>query len=183
MEEPADLTTGDFEVLRTPAGGGLFARRALPEGRVLFGADDWTDPEERNSYVDLTPEEIESLPPESRTVFLRFAYNHDPRSVRGTLHPEATRHASNFINHSCEPNLVYDGRDNIVTRRDVARGEELTMDYGTYSFSFDHEFACRCGAATCRGRVTRDDWRTLVQVYRYGFPRFMHPAIREVLGD
>jgi hypothetical protein len=37
------------------------------------------------------------------------------------------------------------------------------MDYGTFSFSFDHEFNCTCGAWNCRGRVTRDDWRALVR--------------------
>ena len=34
-------------------------------------------------------------------------------------------------------------------------GEEIRMDYGTFSFSFDHEFDCRCGAPWCRGRVHR----------------------------
>jgi len=34
---------------------------------------------------------------------------------------------------------------------------------GTYSFSFDHEFTCTCGAWGCRGAVRRDDWKILVR--------------------
>ena len=28
----------------------------------------------------------------------------------------------------------------------ISAGEQIRMDYGTYSFSFDHDFTCRCGA-------------------------------------
>jgi hypothetical protein len=38
------------------------------------------------------------------------------------------------------------------------------MDYGTFSFSFDHDFTCRCGAWLCRGRVRRDDWTELLRL-------------------
>ena len=42
--------------------------------------------------------------------------------------------------------------------RDLHPGDELTFDYST---SEDHEqnWKCLCGAPTCRGRVTGDDWR------------------------
>ena len=48
----------------------------------------------------------------------------------------------NFMNHSCEPNLGYDGAGAILALRGISAGEEIRMDYGTYSFSFDHEFTC-----------------------------------------
>ncbi len=65
------------------------------------------------------------------------------------------RHPVNFINHSCEPNAGYDGADAIVALRRITAGEEICMDYGTFSFSFDHEFECTCGAWGCRGQVRR----------------------------
>jgi len=37
------------------------------------------------------------------------------------------------------------------------------MDYGTFTFSFDHEFDCRCGAPWCRRQVTGNDWRDLLR--------------------
>lgn len=42
--------------------------------------------------------------------------------------------------------------------RDIAAGEELTFDYATGDDD-DWEMECRCGAATCRGRATGQDWR------------------------
>lgn len=62
-----------------------------------------------------------------------------------------------FLNHSCDPNVGIQGQIVFVALRDVAAGEELTLDYGT----IDHDsepMACRCGAAGCRGLVTGQDW-------------------------
>ena len=56
--------------------------------------------------------------------------------------------------------------------RRISAGEEICMDYGTFSFSFDHEFTCRCGSPWCRGQVRRDDWRNLVRA-GLRLPRFM----------
>src|SRR5438552_13893376 len=63
-----------------------------------------------------------------------------------------------FLNHSCEPNVGVQGQIVFVALRDVAAGEELTLDYAM----IDHEaepMACRCGAAACRGVVSGQDWR------------------------
>ena len=59
-----------------------------------------------------------------------------------------------FINHSCEPNLVArisKGHIIYYSKRDIAKGEELTVDY---HFSPDVEkVPCACGAAACRGTI------------------------------
>ena len=72
-----------------------------------------------------------------------------------------------FLNHSCEPNVGVQGQIVFVAMRDVAAGEELTLDYGT----IDHDaepMACRCGAAACRGTITGDDWRRPDLQRKYG---------------
>ena len=72
-----------------------------------------------------------------------------------------------FLNHSCEPNVGVQGQIVFVALRDVAAGEELTIDYGT----LDHDaepMACRCGAATCRGTITGEDWRRHDLQQKYG---------------
>ncbi|MGB8646932.1 MAG: SET domain-containing protein-lysine N-methyltransferase [Anaerolineae bacterium] len=64
-----------------------------------------------------------------------------------------------FINHSCAPNcesLIEAGRVWIETIRNIARGEELSYDYqlerpGRYRQEYEQEYACHCGAPTCRG--------------------------------
>ena len=62
--------------------------------------------------------------------------------------------ASRFINHCCTPTCDYrieDGRVFIHAARDLAAGEELTIDY---SFAAEGErVPCRCGVPACRGRI------------------------------
>lgn len=59
-----------------------------------------------------------------------------------------------YINHSCDPNLVARVLKNHIlymSRRDIRQGEELTVDY-----HFDkkvEKVICRCGAAKCRGTI------------------------------
>src|SRR5262245_20990573 len=72
-----------------------------------------------------------------------------------------------FLNHSCEPNVGIQGRIVFVAMRDIAAGEELTLDYAT----IDHDtepMACRCGAESCRGVITGQDWRKPELRQKYG---------------
>jgi uncharacterized protein len=62
--------------------------------------------------------------------------------------------ATAFINHSCDPNLferVIRGRMLFFALRDIAPGEELTLNYG--ESHHNGRKRCRCGAATCRGAI------------------------------
>ena len=63
-----------------------------------------------------------------------------------------------YMNHSCAPNCGVRGSVVVVARRSIAPGEELTFDYGTTD-SDRWTLECACGATTCRGRMTGDDWR------------------------
>jgi SET domain-containing protein len=74
---------------------------------------------------------------------------------------------AHFANHSCDPNLWHDGPFVIVARRDIAAGEELTIDYGTSSGAPGFRMACACGSAECRGEVTSDDWAIRALQARY----------------
>src|SRR2546421_9511442 len=140
--EPVPL----YELRETVTGRGLFACRAIASGTHLFGEDDWSDEVERRSFSALSAEQFGKLTTPVRATFLRFAYNTAPGQITGTFHPERARHPVNFVNHSCEPNAGYDGAEAIVALRHISASEEICMDYGTFSFSFDHEFTCRCGS-------------------------------------
>ena len=72
-----------------------------------------------------------------------------------------------FLNHSCEPNVGVQGQIVFVAMRDVAAGEELTLDYGTIDYDAE-PIACRCGIAACRGVITGDDWRRPESQREYG---------------
>ena len=69
--------------------------------------------------------------------------------------------SAKWINHSCEPNLEADQIGNRVflnALRDIEPGEELFFDYGLVidarlTAKLKKEYACWCGAATCRGTM------------------------------
>ena len=59
-----------------------------------------------------------------------------------------------YTNHSCAPNAVLrirQGRVEFYAMRDVAPGEELTVNYG--ETHHEGRLACRCGAPGCVGRL------------------------------
>jgi hypothetical protein len=67
-----------------------------------------------------------------------------------------------YLNHSCDPNLWLEGRLNILARRRIFVGEEITVDYSTWEISEDWQLPqrCNCGVPTCRRTVTGSDWRS-----------------------
>jgi len=58
-----------------------------------------------------------------------------------------------LLNHSCQPNLRMVDRVTAVGARDIADGEELTVDYATLSVPGSWRLDCRCGSTNCRGRI------------------------------
>ena len=58
---------------------------------------------------------------------------------------------ADYVNHSCEPNCGIVGSVLLVTMRDVAAGEELTVGYGETHHR--GRLACRCGVPRCVGRL------------------------------
>jgi len=66
-----------------------------------------------------------------------------------------------YINHGCDPNCestIEDRRIFIEAIRTIQPGEELTYDYQigrdkSDPPNIDEVFACRCGAASCRGSM------------------------------
>jgi hypothetical protein len=83
-----------------------------------------------------------------------------------------------YTNHSCDPNLAIQGQIVLVAMRDVAPGEELTIDWATTDDG-EYEMRCRCGSGHCRGTVTGKDWmkRELQEKYRGWFCWFLQRKI------
>ncbi|YCK38629.1 SET domain-containing protein [Actinomadura sp. ATCC 39365] len=68
-------------------------------------------------------------------------------------------HPARYGNHSCEPTLWHTDATTLAARRQIAPGEELTIDYATHSGVATWSMTCHCATPTCRGAVTGDDWR------------------------
>lgn len=87
------------------------------------------------------------------------------------------------FNHSCDSNLWMQDAVTAVARRDIARGEELTLDEAL--ISDDPSFTmgpCRCRAAVCRGTVTGADWRLrrVQELYEGHFSPFLNQRIAKL---
>lgn len=72
-----------------------------------------------------------------------------------------------FLNHSCEPNAGVMGNIVFVAMRDIAPGEEITIDYAMIDDG-DFTLECRCGASSCRGTISGRDWTRPELQEKYG---------------
>lgn len=61
------------------------------------------------------------------------------------------------INHSCDPNAWLEGL-NVVARRSIRLGEEITVDYATLFNERMPSFDCDCGTPMCRGTIRGSDY-------------------------
>jgi uncharacterized protein len=74
----------------------------------------------------------------------------DKRAIDASLSSDPLR----FTNHSCRPNAVLrirQGRVEFYAMRDIAPGEELTVNYG--QTHHEGKLRCRCGAPGCVGAI------------------------------
>lgn len=138
-----------FEVRDSPVHGrGVFATRSIPAGTRLV---EYTGRRLRADEVDQRVQHPEDQ-------FHTFLF-----SLGSGDFIDAAQGGSDarFINHSCEPNcdrVEEEGRIFIEALHDIAAGEELNYDYSLQldveqTLSIQRAFACRCGAARCRGTL------------------------------
>jgi len=143
----------------THGGSGVFALRAIAAGETVSV---W------GGYV-LTLADLLALPLDDR----RYAVQID--EARFLFTPTALADGADLINHSCAPNLGFDGPITLVALRDIEPGEELTYDYAMADATPLLDMDCGCRAAGCRGRITSDDWRdpALQAAYRDRFSPYL----------
>jgi SET domain-containing protein len=117
---------------------GVYAAELIPAGRKV---------------IEYTGERISRRETKRRSELSKFTYlfTLDPY---WTIDGAAGGSGAEYVNHSCEPNLVsriVRGHILYVALRDIQPGEELTIDY---RFDKDVEkVVCRCGSVNCRGTI------------------------------
>ncbi|PRY14669.1 SET domain-containing protein [Kineococcus rhizosphaerae] len=132
---------------RSPIEGeGLFAAAPLPRGTAVarFGGRLVSDAELGRLFAEAA---------RTGTYVDTMSVGRDVNLV---LPPDVPNHTGN---HGCDPNTWWADPFTVVARRDVERGEELTLDYATITDDPGFTMPCACRAASCRGRVTGADWR------------------------
>ncbi len=96
-------------------------------------------------------------------VMHRFAGVVSEDICQHSLQVDARRHISGtryigYLSHGCDPNAGLDMADfTLIARRAIAAGDIVTIDYAETEDRLHRQFACRCGAATCRGWITGRD--------------------------
>ncbi len=136
---------------------GMYARQPIAIGELI-------ERYEEQSHVLVSKAHVlKHWNAEQQAMFARYAYPvTDEIYVMWGAHPGDWKP----INHSCDPNAWLDGL-NLVARRRIAAGEQITMDYATFCNETLEEFECSCGSPDCRGIVRGTDYLKPF-VARYG---------------
>jgi hypothetical protein len=154
------------EVRSSPLGGrGLFAREKIFKGEVVAV---------KAGHI-LRAEEVFEI---TRSIGDYTLQIHDDFFLGPRLLEEVEDMVV-FINHSCDPNVGFDGQITYVAMRDVHAGKELCHDYAM-ARSLEYELKCECGSSMCRGIVTGEDWKRKDLQKRYGdyFSSYLLKKIR-----
>ncbi len=139
-----------IEVRNSPVhGSGVFALRKIRKGTTIieYLGDRVTHEEVDERYAD-------KLETDSHT----FLFTVNAKIV---IDAGSNGNDARFINHSCDPNCestIKKKRVFIEAIRTIQPGEELNYDYAIGrdaddAANVDEIFACRCGAANCRGSM------------------------------
>ena len=134
-------------------GRGVFARETIDEGTRIL---EYTVVRITSAEADAGADDDDP----SRPHHTLFFYVDDDTVIDGSRGGSEAC----FVNHSCDPNceiVIARKRVYIHTLREVAPGEELTYDYWYVtdeSYTLEdlrRIYPCRCGAAICRGTLSR----------------------------
>ena len=85
------------------------------------------------------------------------------------------------LNHSCEPNLGWADDHTLVATRDIAAGEELTIDYATIITDPDFVMMCHCETYRCRQVIEGTDWKIPQLQKRYA--RQWAPDVQRMIDE
>jgi SET domain-containing protein len=85
------------------------------------------------------------------------------------------------LNHSCDPNLGWQDDHTLVALRDIAAGEELTIDYATVVADAEFVMMCHCETYRCRQVVEGGDWQ-IPQLQRRYAGRWA-PAVQRKIDE
>lgn len=126
----------NFEIKTSAFGIGLFAVCDIKKNDLIV---DWND----GSGTLYKLKSVFDLP--------EIAKNHAIQCNENEWidHPEGRNG-----NHSCSANCGWNGRFKLVAMKDIAQGEELTLDYDTMEDSdWVMSDECECGTERCRKTI------------------------------
>jgi len=118
-------------------GLGLFAKKTIRKGLIIAG---W------GGHI-VTEKELSKLPKD-------ISFNYALKIYKNLYLAEIKKSeldASDFINHSCNPNCKIINKLVVITKRDVKKGEELTCDFSLPKGKL--KTRCNCGSKNCKKTI------------------------------
>jgi hypothetical protein len=150
-------------------GRGLVAARFIAKDTVVCSLGDG------DQHLPVTHRQLRSLPKK----FHHLAYRYRDHYV-------LCFDDSQYMNHSCDPNLWWMNDDTLVAMRDIQSGEEVTYDYATSEVHvwWRPKWKCNCGAARCRTLISGRDCLdpAFRERYRDHLPSWVRDFIAENTG-
>ena len=122
------------------SGYGIYAVKNINEGEIIFASEEKPHRLVTKKYVEQNwnADELNS--------FKKYAW---PVSSEVYILWDNAPAEWSPQNHSCNPNTEYAGL-NVVAIKNIASGEELTLDYTTFLNNEMESFICNCGAENCK---------------------------------
>ena len=124
----------ELQFINPHIGYGIFATENIPMGTIVYIKDHFE--------VEISPRQFSKLDSIHQAIAEKYSYI-DPRGVRIISWDNAK-----YVNHRCEPSTMSTGYGFEIAIRDIARGEEITDEYGM--FNIPYEFNVDCGCTNCR---------------------------------
>ena len=126
------------------AGYGIYATRIIAANELIFKGEEMSQRIVSFGYVE------KNWNIKEKDIFRKYAY---PLSKKVFLLWDSDPSGWAPQNHSCDPNCKYEGL-NVVAKRNIAKAEELTLDYTSFLDENMEPFECQCNAPNCRGLIT-----------------------------
>ena len=154
---------------------GVFSVRPLKKDSVIVNAEHFSDMrvikwEDFNKFDSITKKKIMSYCPGTPEGFSAPA---DLNYISIAWH----------LNHSCNPNVGFNGNYDFVAMRSIKKGEELCWDYSFDETNPKFKMKCSCGSNNCRGLVTGNDWKLLVnnrKIIKYLSPKLLNLLVSKL---
>src|SRR3989304_2506173 len=124
-------------------GKGMFAKKDILKGTIIY----------RWAGTFLDKKEVLKL---DKDKYIIIQVEQDLWSVEPRASPEDDTY---FINHSCNPNVWMDNGVTFSAKRNIRKGEELTVDYAMFvSEDYVSKWECKCRSKNCRKTITGKDY-------------------------
>ena len=145
-------------------GDGVFARERIPAGEtvMVFGGKILTREQAQSDDY-----RVRSIWPVGEDAYLGLPVSDTAISL------------DEYLNHSCDANCWLADEVTLTAKRAIESGEEITLDQGTWNDDdayISDGTPCTCGAETCRGFLTLEDWKRADVRERYR--GHFHPLIQ-----